>query len=62
MEEGFGPSRMFVIGCNTTRVDTRDISIDEFIDYEEDMQGADVLTWICSTCGQVHSSRVYRHE
>ncbi len=30
-----------------------------FLDIEEDIQGADVMTFECPECGEEHKSRVY---
>lgn len=31
----------------------------EFVNIEEDMQGADILTFVCPDCGQTSKSRRY---
>jgi RNase P subunit RPR2 len=31
----------------------------KFVNIEEDMQGADILTFVCSDCGQTSKSRRY---
>jgi len=45
------PERPIVVTCTKckTTSDERDVT---FVDIEEDMQGRDLLTFVCPSCGQ----------
>lgn len=49
---------IFVITpCDNERVNEKDAG--EMSNIEEDFQGADVVTFVCAKCGNVHKSRRY---
>ena len=53
-EDQFGPSPIMLIQeCNSERVDEQDVNC---TNIEEDMQGKDVVTFICLSCNKEHKS------
>jgi len=52
-------SVVVVLSCSQDRVPEDEV---EFVNIEEDMRGADVLTFKCPQCGEEHQSyRLGRH-
>ena len=49
--------KKFQVHCNECGWTDEDKT--KFVNIEEDIQGADVLTFECPTCGKVKKSRVY---
>jgi len=50
------PTIVVVLSCDGTRIDEKTV---EFLGIEEDIQGADILTFKCPRCGEQHKSRRY---
>jgi hypothetical protein len=56
IEHATGARAIKVVVCNGDMVDEANV---EFLNIEEDIQGADVLTFRCPVCGEPHKSRRY---
>lgn len=53
-EDQYGPSPIMLIqSCNSERVDEQDVNC---TNIEEDMEGRDVVTFICLSCNKEHKS------
>lgn len=49
---------MVIAQCDRSRIEFEPGAID-FLDIEEDFDGADIVTFECPICGEQHKSRVY---
>jgi ribosomal protein L7Ae-like RNA K-turn-binding protein len=45
-----------ILACDKTRIDEDQV---EFVDISEDIEGRDVLRFVCPKCGQMHDSLRY---
>lgn len=54
---GYSYKRKFEVHCTDCGWIDQDKT--KFVNIEEDMQGADVLTFVCPKCGETKKSRVY---
>jgi hypothetical protein len=52
------PERGATVILNCTK-EYKDVESVEFINISEDMQGKDVMTYVCPECGDDHQSHVY---
>ena len=49
----YEPPVVVVLSCNGDKVDENDVKT---LNIEEDIQGRDLLTYVCPECGKEHKS------